>query len=367
MFSEEKKDLKAHAKTCVSIKYNSTGSMIASASADKKSHIYCTKTGDLLTVLDGEHNLGLNDCAWIDDRLLATASDDKLIKVWDIETGKAITTLHGNKSFVYCLAVDPDTKMILSGGYDGTIRLHHPATGDCVMNFDANAGAVTSVEFSPSFGTGGSIGGGQQLQRDFVSGSHDGLVRVWDYAHNAACKTSFHVEMNHSPPISCVRYTPNGQYLLVSTLDNQLRLFSADTDSNKDPNVYESLRTYEGHKNESYTIQTAMFFSGSDSVDGADNTDNTDYNGNNVNNGNNGSSSGNGDNSHNYVISGSEDGGVCLWDIDDTEMKQTLEGHTNAVLAVACNPDREAAQIASAGKDMKVKLWSTKTEGEEKE
>ena len=80
------------------------------------------------------------------------------------------------------------------------------------MNFDAHAGAV-SVDYSPESGS-----------RDFISGSHDGLVRVWDSVNYAACRTSFHCD--HSPPVCCAKYT-NGHFITVGTLDDKIRMYPA--------------------------------------------------------------------------------------------------------------------------------------------
>jgi len=58
------------------------------------------------------------------------------------------------------------------------------------------------------------------------------------------------------------------------------------------------------------------------------------------------------------IVSGSEDNKVTLWDIDSMEVKARLEGHTDTVLAVDCNPDASRLQLASAGSDNTVKFWN---------
>ena len=334
--------LKDHSKAVVALKYDTTGSRLASASADKTAHIYDATTGMILTKLVGEHTYGINDCVWMNDnKYLATASDDKSIKIWDVEMGKAVTTLHGNKSFIYCLAVHPDTQMLLSGGHDGSICLFHAPSRSCLMSFDAHAGAVVSVDYSPECG------------RDFISGSHDGLVRVWDSVNYAACRTSFHC--GHSPPVSCAKYTPNGHFITVGTLDDKIRLYPArdmvhpgstgpraplpagskkrvvDTDYR-----YEPVKMYTGHKQTRYTLQTAMF-SGVLPESGVQ---------------------------RKLLACGSEDHRVFLWDVDSMECKDKLEGHTDTVLAVACNPNASMLQMASAGADSTVKFWRYDDESE---
>lgn len=42
--------------------------------------------------------------------------------VWDLETGKVKSMLKGHSGHVFCIAVSPDGKTIVSGSYDKTIR-----------------------------------------------------------------------------------------------------------------------------------------------------------------------------------------------------------------------------------------------------
>lgn len=49
-----------------------------------------------------------------------------------------------------------------------------------------------------------------------------GLCRIWD-ADNGTCGRTLIDDEN--PPVSFVRFTPNGKYLLMGTLNNTLRLW----------------------------------------------------------------------------------------------------------------------------------------------
>jgi hypothetical protein len=58
------------------------------------------------------------------------------------------------------------------------------------------------------------------------------------------------------------------------------------------------------------------------------------------------------------VVAGSEDGKVCLWDLQTKQLLQTLEGHTDVVLGVAAHPSRELIATGGTDKDLRsIRIW----------
>jgi len=64
------------------------------------------------------------------------------------------------------VSFSPDGASIVSGSYDGTVKLWSVESGECVTTLAGHSSRVESVSFSPD---GASI----------VSGSYDGTVKVW--------------------------------------------------------------------------------------------------------------------------------------------------------------------------------------------
>lgn len=78
--------------------------------------------------------------------------------------------------------------------------------GKCLRVLPAHSDPVTAVDFNRD----GSL---------IVSSSYDGLCRVWDAATGHCVKTLIDDE---NPPVSSVKFSPNGKFILAATLDSTL-------------------------------------------------------------------------------------------------------------------------------------------------
>jgi COMPASS component SWD3 len=114
-------------------------------------------------------------------------------------------------------------------------------------------------------------------------------------------------------PVVSVRFSPNGKYVLAWTLDGCIRLWD----------YVEGLckKTYTGHMNMKYSIGGAFGVYGKEA----------------------------------FAVSGSEDGGIFLWDVKSKNILQKLDGHDGVTLWVDTHPSLD--MIASCGLDTKVKVW----------
>jgi WD40 repeat protein len=60
-----------------------------------------------------------------------------------------------------------------------------------------------------------------------------------------------------------------------------------------------------------------------------------------------------------YVVSGSKDETLRVWDLTTGETKRTLQGHTNGVSAVAVTPD--SRYVVSGSYDKTLRVWDLTT------
>lgn len=92
---------------------------------DIKREVYltCNRDGRFINTLRG-HVAPVYQCAFsADSRLLVTGSKDTTLKVWSMASCKLAVDLPGHQDEVYAVDWSPDGKRVGSGGKDKAVRL----------------------------------------------------------------------------------------------------------------------------------------------------------------------------------------------------------------------------------------------------
>lgn len=107
-----------------------------------------------------------------DGKQLVSGGGDKVVRIWDVASGKSLHELKGPTSFTCAARFSPDGKTVAAAGYES-------APGNAIYLFDVAKGVETAR--LPGHPTGGIrrlafTPDGKLL----LSGGFDGFVRVWD-------------------------------------------------------------------------------------------------------------------------------------------------------------------------------------------
>jgi guanine nucleotide-binding protein subunit beta-2-like 1 protein len=135
---------------------------------------------------------------------IISASRDKCVINWKLsreegEFGKPIRRLKGHSHYVQDVAISHDGQFVLSGSWDGELRLWDLSTGLTTRRFVGHTGDVLSVAFSAD-------------NRQIVSGSRDRKIHLWNTVGQLKFTLS---EDGHKEWVSCVRFSPNLSIPLV--------------------------------------------------------------------------------------------------------------------------------------------------------
>ncbi|EDV18842.1 uncharacterized protein TRIADDRAFT_51237 [Trichoplax adhaerens] len=216
-------------------------------------------------------------------------------------------TLSGHTKAISSVKFSPDGEWLASSSADATIKVWGAYDGKYEKTMQGHKLGISDVAWSSD-------------SRLLVSASDD-KTRIWDTASGQCLKTIIDqhtplISDDDNPPVSFVKFSPNGKYILAATLDNTLKLW--------DYSKGKCLKTYRGHKNEKYCIFASFSVTGGK-----------------------------------WIVSGSEDNMIYIWNLQSKEVVQKLSGHSDVVLSCACHPTENIIASAALENDKMIKLWKS--------
>ena len=151
-----------------------------------------------------------------DGNTLVTGSYDGTVRLWDVATHRQIgAPLAGHDGEIYSVAFSPDGKVVASGADDGMVRLWDVATHRQIgAPLAGHDGEINSVAFSPD---------GKTLA---AGGADDGMVRLWDVATHRQIGAPL---AGHDGEINSVAFSPDGKLVASGADDGVVRLWDVAT------------------------------------------------------------------------------------------------------------------------------------------
>jgi WD40 repeat protein len=214
------------------------------------------------------------------------------------KTGE-LGVFQGHEQAVSSVVCDHGAKLVVSGSWDGTVRLWNAATQKEISHGDVNMTSIRNVTISPD---------GKRV----AAAGFDKTIRIWDIVDDKELRTA-------REPISLpeatvqVHFAKDGRVLIAVSPDGTIRSLSSTTGKNA-PILRDENRIM------GKVEATAV------SADGR------------------------------LLLCGCQDKLIHLWNLDSAEYDKRLAGHTGPVLAVALSANGRF--VVSGSPDGTARVWN---------
>ena len=284
-----------------------------------------------------------------DGQMLVSGSWDGNIKLWSVEHHKEIATLMAQKVIVRAVDFSPDGRLIASASNEGvsqgggiklwSIQTRQP-TATLRPKLPPGVGQtaqVWDIAFSPDGRTLASVG------------TWDGVVRLWSVAKQQSTRLLRGNWGGIATPVHCLAISPVGDLLAAASTRGEINVWSITAQG--------IIATFDGHvrpvASVAFSPDGCLLASGAeDGVKLWDLTTQQEM------------ATLKGKGSVGFspdgqllatAAMGSTTNAIKLWDIATLQTVATLKGHRDSVTALAFSPDGKL--LASGSKDSTLKLW----------
>jgi WD40 repeat protein len=278
-----------------------------------------------------------------DSRRIVSGSYDGAIRVWDSTTGAEVKTI-GHTNPVRSVEFSPDGCQIVSGSDDGILRVWDAILGTEVLEMSGHNGAVLSAHFSPD---------GCRI----VSGSNDTTVRVWDTTTGCEALPTIR---GHGSRVTSVAFSPDGTGIVSGSWDGTVRVWDAQTGATVIPALHKHTHAVQSVN---YSPDGRMIVSGSwdktirvwDLLTAVQVSELRGHDGfvNSVTFSLDGQ----------QIISGSSDKTIRVWDVTTGSQISELRGHEKSITSVCCSHGKR--QIISSSRDATIRIWDIMSDANE--
>uniref|UniRef100_K3W6D9 WD40 repeat-containing protein SMU1 n=1 Tax=Globisporangium ultimum (strain ATCC 200006 / CBS 805.95 / DAOM BR144) TaxID=431595 RepID=K3W6D9_GLOUD len=234
---------------------------------------------------------------------LVTGGYDQTVRLFDIQTGVVSKTFRGHVASVCDAQFNRHANLIVSGSKDGTIRLWDILSGLCVHTLRQTLGEVTSVSMASNGYT-------------LLSGSRNNSNRLWDLRMLNAPRA----HLNTHGGSGGNRDTAGHGFATGGSSMNTSHANGASRSSSTSQLEQRPIQRFKGHQNTAKNIVRASF--------GPRET---------------------------FVLGGSEDGAVYVWDVATGKLLEKLAGHHGVTYNAKWH--EKQALMASSSHDGTVKTW----------
>lgn len=243
------------------------------------------------------HTAGIQAVAFSSDgQTIVSGGSDHTLRLWDRESGQYSKVLEGHGGAVNTVALTRDNRYAVSGSSDKTIKLWDMHAGEIAITLEGHWGDVNTVVITPD-------------EKHILSGSSDCDLRLWDI-ETGECLRVFdrHPACDYKDGINSLIKSSNWEF------------------------AYHDFNTDLAH-GRTFNEKDFAFFGHADRVETAAVTRNG-----------------------KYIISGSADNTLRLWDLHSGKCLWIFGGHNGDYTSVRAAAVSRSGRIAISGGDT-IRFW----------
>ena len=149
--------------------------------------------------------------------MLVSGGYDMTVKLWRVRDGRLMATFEGHSGAVMSVAYSPDANTIASGSVDSTVKLWTVFDGALLRTLEGHTKRVMSLAFSSDGATVLSASGEARVPVE----ARDNTIRLWRVSDGTHLKTL----TGHERAVVTAAFSPDGQLVASASLDAKLVLW----------------------------------------------------------------------------------------------------------------------------------------------
>lgn len=197
-----------HKDTVMTLKWNSKGNLLLSASLDKKCILWNADTWQALREFQ-YHSGPVTDVDWQNEDIFASCSTDKLIFVCKMDSDQPLHTLQSHTADINCIEWNKSGDVLASCGDDKLVKLWNTKGG--FHDLAGHTKEVTQLKWNS--------------KKLLASASYDATIRIWN-TEQCTCLQTLN---KHEDPINSISFHPDGDFLVSGALDGLLNVWNVQT------------------------------------------------------------------------------------------------------------------------------------------
>jgi len=217
--------LQGHERSLTQIKYNAEGDLLFSVSKDQLINVWYTHNGERLGTYDSH-----NGTVWTIDvdsetRFLVSGSADNTMKLWEVSTGKCLYTWEFPTAVKRVAFSEDDSQVVCVTeqrmGYQSAIRVF-----DINREGDGRTQSVEPVYFFNPIGSKATVVAFASEPHQILTGHESGKVSIWDAKTGEELLSNEHA---HRDVVTDLQLHPDRTYFVTSSKDKTARLHDTKT------------------------------------------------------------------------------------------------------------------------------------------